>query len=609
MLSQLVINYTIPTGAIPPSKITKNSKFFQSTDKNPPGKLFDVSSYGANVSAKDNLAAIQAAINAAAKAGHGAVVYIPPGKFYINGTLTLNGAGYSLQGAGLTLTYLIASKVAPPPKPHKPTPVPKPTPPPVPPPADLCKKLPALHGFTCHSATCSGSPHDPPHKGPNCGTKLPHPPGIHWNCTKPEYTDCPAKAAEVCLKNSSCQSFSFQDTKLARPVLFAGGITSLRTNKAWTTWVKTSKIGQNAAEWWLDEADKKVQAPPPVAVPRPPLLHICGSAKVRIEAMTFEIDANSVDTSVLITSSCKTAALPEEEEVERDSAGPSPHPARNGNSYRPPVRVDPKTLGTGLSVSFHHTFTWGGDYFFKNPIVLRGLKKGDLVDFVLHMGPINVTDSGDAVILTGFHYGGPTTISGKSGAGFVGELVRLTGGSYAQLLISGDNAYTAADWYHEGCQHTLIPAQDSAIIAVSMTKICTPDPKKGVMPIITTNNYDGFCYFESGSAAYQAFNVSGKGGSGDLVLFGMSLYTGDPNIAVSGAKVSLVAGMRSGMMVGHKLCLPSNKTVPNGGLPQCVIPDVLPAPLGTILDLVRQGHDYIRALGEYDLALHYPELF
>lgn len=64
------------------------------------------------------------------------------------------------------------------------------------------------------------------------------------------------------------------------------------------------------------------------------------------------------------------------------------------------------------------------------------------------------------------------------------------------------------------------------------------------------------------------------------------------------------------MMVADGSCYPANKTRPNGGLPQCVLPDVLPPKTGLSdsLALMTQAHDYIRALGEYDIAINHPEL-
>jgi hypothetical protein len=116
--NQTVLNYSLAVGSVPPTaKITSATSFFRSTPARHVGKLFDVTVYGANTTSKDCLPAIQAAVDAAAKAGGGAVVYIPPGRYYVNGTLRLSGGGYTLQGAGMTSTTLMASPPPPPPPP------------------------------------------------------------------------------------------------------------------------------------------------------------------------------------------------------------------------------------------------------------------------------------------------------------------------------------------------------------------------------------------------------------------------------------------------------------------------------------------------------------
>jgi hypothetical protein len=265
---------------------------------------------------------------------------------------------------------------------------------------------------------------------------------------------------------------------------------------------------------------------------------------VRIAEITLELGTKQTDPSLIIKPTCtKKVSTPQdaallagekqktnEQQEQRQRRGKS-------SSYPPPNRVASKGVGTGMSVTFDHTFTYGGDYFYANPIVVQvwisscaskcnadthththahahthtrthvrththththtrararthththvhththththvrlsqGLRKGDLVHFEMHMGPVNVTDSGDADVLFGFHYGGPTTVTGVRGTGIIGEMFRLTAGSYAQAEIHGNNAYTAADWYHEGCAHTLVDAHDSAIVSASMSKV------------------------------------------------------------------------------------------------------------------------------------------
>ena len=128
--------------------------------------------------------------------------------------------------------------------------------------------------------------------------------------------------------------------------------------------------------------------------------------------------------------------------------------------------------------------------------------------------------------------------------------------------------------------------------------------------MVTTDGFDGLFYMEAANAAYSAFNVTGSGGSGDVVLFGLSFYA-PATFAVTGAKLAVLGTFaNSAEMVADGTCPPPNKTVPNGGLPQCVLPDILPpkAALSDTLALVTQAHDYIRALGEYDIAINYPEL-
>jgi hypothetical protein len=67
------------------------------------------------------------------------------------------------------------------------------------------------------------------------------------------------------------------------------------------------------------------------------------------------------------------------------------------------------------------------------------------------------------------------------------------------------------------------------------------------MPELTADDFNGFLFFESANTAYDAFNVTGRGGSGDIVLFGTSFFV-DPKFTLSGTKISSVAGLRSGML-------------------------------------------------------------
>ena len=455
---------------------------------------------------------------------------------------------------------------------------------------------------------------------------LPTPKG--WKGCSAAAKDCATKGAAACDTNPLCHSISMQDNYLsgnARVTWFAGGGTALRPNRAWTTWVKNAKISQyesSMAELPLSELPAR--APPPPG-PIPPVLRICGAAKgIRVGHMTFAAADHQDSPAVVVTKSCAASttgtglppppptsptSLPSSGVQELSDELPTQPRAPGPKAYRPPNRVNAKEVGTGLSVSFHHTFTYGGDYFFANPVLVEGLSKGDLVNMEAHMGPVNITNSGDAVVIFGFHYGGPTTVTGPIGAGFVGELFRLTAGTYEQALIHGSNAYAVADWYHEGCQYTLLPALDSAIVVVSLTKVCTPYTSP--MPMVRTDEFDGLFYMESPSAAYSAFNVTGKGGTGDVVMMGASFWTPSSTFAVTGAAMTALGSFsNSGGMVSDGSCYPGNKTVPNAGLPQCVLPDIIP-PKMTVSDslvLVAQAHDYIRALGEYDIAINHPEL-
>ena len=159
----------------------------------------------------------------------------------------------------------------------------------------------------------------------------------------------------------------------------------------------------------------------------------------------------STRPSILITSACtndwKNTTAPEQR-----GSGPT-------RTYRPPSRVDPATLGTGLSVKFARLHTLGGGYAMANPVLMQGLMRGDLVHFEMVLGPLNISDSGDAIVLVGFHYGGPTTVTGVAGSGFVGELFRLTAGNFKQVVVTGENSYVGADLYHEGCAETYVRAR------------------------------------------------------------------------------------------------------------------------------------------------------
>jgi hypothetical protein len=64
--------------------------------------IIDVTKSGADVTGKtDSTTAIQGAIDAARKAGNGAIVYFPPGNYRITSTLKVTGGHYAIEGAGV----------------------------------------------------------------------------------------------------------------------------------------------------------------------------------------------------------------------------------------------------------------------------------------------------------------------------------------------------------------------------------------------------------------------------------------------------------------------------------------------------------------------------
>eukprot|EP00039_Didymoeca_costata_P032722 m.39070 g.39070 ORF g.39070 m.39070 type:complete len:833 (-) comp9506_c0_seq3:159-2657(-) len=93
----LGVNETKP---LPPTPITPKTSFLKATWPLP-GKVYDVTTFGANGSHPgDDTAGIQAAIDAAAKAGNGAMAYIPIGTYKINKTITISGKDFWVGGSG-----------------------------------------------------------------------------------------------------------------------------------------------------------------------------------------------------------------------------------------------------------------------------------------------------------------------------------------------------------------------------------------------------------------------------------------------------------------------------------------------------------------------------
>jgi hypothetical protein len=56
-----------------------------------------------------------------------------------------------------------------------------------------------------------------------------------------------------------------------------------------------------------------------------------------------------------------------------------------------------------LTYSYEERPCTPAGYAAGNPILLKGLKKGDLIWMEMVLGPVNISDSGDAVVLIGFH--------------------------------------------------------------------------------------------------------------------------------------------------------------------------------------------------------------
>jgi hypothetical protein len=99
--------YEIPAGQRPGVALKATQQFL--TDQVAiPGKVFDAKrDFGAKGDNKtDDSAAIQATIDAARKAGKGAIAYLPSGWYIVKQTLKLTGGGYYIGGAGMISTML-----------------------------------------------------------------------------------------------------------------------------------------------------------------------------------------------------------------------------------------------------------------------------------------------------------------------------------------------------------------------------------------------------------------------------------------------------------------------------------------------------------------------
>jgi hypothetical protein len=92
--------------AIPPGQrggvIASAEQRFLRDSASVPGRIFDaVTNFGAKGDGtNDDTSAIQAAIDGARQASHGAIVYLPTGRYLVSKTLLLTGSNYTLGGSG-----------------------------------------------------------------------------------------------------------------------------------------------------------------------------------------------------------------------------------------------------------------------------------------------------------------------------------------------------------------------------------------------------------------------------------------------------------------------------------------------------------------------------
>ncbi len=94
--------YVIPPGHEPAhNRPAKTGRFFQNT-ATVPGKVFDaMHDFRATGNSKsDDTDAIQATIDAARRAGHGAIAYLPTGHYLVSRTLAVTGRDYTVGGSG-----------------------------------------------------------------------------------------------------------------------------------------------------------------------------------------------------------------------------------------------------------------------------------------------------------------------------------------------------------------------------------------------------------------------------------------------------------------------------------------------------------------------------
>ena len=96
---------SIPAGKVPPiiSQGSADLTFLHTADWNDSTHIIDVTQapYGADkTGVADATSAIQNAVNDGARAGDGALVYIPVGRYRVSNTINVTGANYTIQGAG-----------------------------------------------------------------------------------------------------------------------------------------------------------------------------------------------------------------------------------------------------------------------------------------------------------------------------------------------------------------------------------------------------------------------------------------------------------------------------------------------------------------------------
>lgn len=119
--------WSVLNPALPPTPITPETTFLKPSWPEPT-KIFDATTFGALADdGLDDTAGIQGAVDAAAKAGNGAMAYIPVGTFNINTSITITGNDFWVAGSGFNTIISTTCPPPPPPPTMPPTPrVPEP---------------------------------------------------------------------------------------------------------------------------------------------------------------------------------------------------------------------------------------------------------------------------------------------------------------------------------------------------------------------------------------------------------------------------------------------------------------------------------------------------